>query len=103
MKSKLILVAALCSANAISINKLTIVDKDGNPIEKNEGYVPEVEFNENHPEKEVVGGKYTQAKLADKRSDDFWTDNAKSDTPVSAIREDYFRRMKEYEDAQKEL
>ena len=103
MKSKLILVAALCSANAISINKLTIVDKDGNPVEKNEGYVPEVEYNEDHPAKEVVGGKYTQKKLADKRETDYWTDAAKSDTPESTIREDYFRRMKEYDDAQKEL
>jgi|TARA_B110000305_G_C19255276_1_gene546773 hypothetical protein len=103
MKSKLILVAALCSANAISINKLTIVDKDGNEIEKNPGYVPEVEFNEDHPEKEVVGGKYTQAKLAEKSVQDFWNDNAKSDTPEATIREKYFKELKEYEDQQKEL
>ena len=45
-------------------------------------YVPEVEFNENHPAKEVVGGNYTQAKLKEKFRKDFWYDNAKSDTPM---------------------
>ena len=45
-------------------------------------YVPEVEYNPDHPPKEVVGGNYTQAKLKAKAKVDFWYDNAKSDTPM---------------------
>ena len=45
-------------------------------------YVPEVDFNPNHPPKEVAGGEHTQAKLEEKRKKDFWYDEAKSDTPM---------------------
>ena len=45
-------------------------------------YVPEVEFNEDHPPKEVVGSPYSQKELKDKAKKDFWIDNAKSDTPM---------------------
>ena len=45
-------------------------------------YVPSVDFNENHPPKEVVGGDYTQAALKAKFKHDWWYEQAKSDTPM---------------------
>ena len=81
MKLSLLLSLAIVSGH--KLNKLTLVEKDGTPIKEDDGFVPHVDFNENHPAKEVVGGEYTQAKIAQKFKRDFWVDWAKSDTPYT--------------------
>ena len=80
---KYILLLALAAVFGHKLNKITLVDKDGVPLKEDDGFVPHVEFNENHPSKEVVGGEYTQAKIAAKNKKDFWIENAKSDTPYT--------------------
>ena len=91
IRTSIALVAVLMVSDSQQVNVNKIHKKFLLPDEKKEEepctwpqfcYVPEVDFNPDHPPKEVVGGKYTQEKLKKQAKIDFWYDNAKSDTPM---------------------
>ena len=60
-----ILLALAAATQATRLHRLIMVDKDGNPLDKpDDGLeVPEVNYNPNHPPKEVVGTPFTQDEI----------------------------------------